>query len=223
MIFSVAFSKQANGKIPTNSVLSPTAAANAAQRGHNPGSAQNVIFCSFDPAELEVGATYKGPKDLKDYLLFAAASGNMAADPVGSAFRQPIRDRHRDEIADALRAEGLHVMADVGMSDFRLNLVLSRPGSPDTPLLPVLLDGESWQKRTTVSDRDVLPVEVLTEFMGWPRVARIWWPMWMQNRDDAIARIRAELEAAEAGSRPRRPPALSKPQRWPHTGCAGSL
>jgi hypothetical protein len=200
VIFSVAFSKQANGKIPTNfGPLSNSGGERRLNVAITRARRKNVIFCSFDPAELEVeGATYKGPKDLKSYLQFAQASGSSETGADDTELRTPIRDRHRDEIADALRAEGLHVMADVGLSDFRLDLVLSRPGKPDSPLLPVLLDGESWQKRTTVSDRDVLPVEVLSEFMGWPTVARIWWPMWMQNRDDAIARIKAELEAADA-------------------------
>lgn len=41
-------------------------------------------------------------------------------------------------------------MTDVGLSNFRLDLVLARPARPDRPLLPVLLDGESWHLRNTV-------------------------------------------------------------------------
>ena len=89
-------------------------------------------------------------------------------------------------------------MSDVGLSDFRLDLVLSRPDQPQRPILPVLLDGESWRKRTTVSDRDVLPVEVLRNLMGWPMVARIWWPTWLQNRREVIDRVLAEVDRAEA-------------------------
>ena len=82
-------------------------------------------------------------------------------------------------------------MTDVGLSNFRLDLVLARPENPQRPILPVLLDGESWKKRNTVSDRDVLPVEVLENLMGWPTVARIWWPMWLQNREEVVDRILA--------------------------------
>ena len=34
--------------------------------------------------------------------------------------------------------------------------------------------------------------------MGWPAVARIWWPMWLQNRQEVIDRILAEVDSAEA-------------------------
>ena len=34
--------------------------------------------------------------------------------------------------------------------------------------------------------------------MGWPTVARIWWPMWLQNREEVIGRILAEVDRAEA-------------------------
>ena len=102
-------------------------------------------------------------------------------------------------------------MSDVGLSNFRLDLVLARPDEPDRPLLPVLLDGESWKQRNTVSDRDVLPVEVLENLMGWPTVARIWWPMWLQNRDEVIGKIVAEVDRAEADYRARQPRVPQRP------------
>ena len=73
-------------------------------------------------------------------------------------------------------------------------------------------------KRNTVSDRDVLPVEVLENLMGWPTVARIWWPMWLQNRDEVIARILAEVDRAEADldvSAPVAPAPVETPQPEP--------
>lgn len=199
IVFSIAFSKQANGKIPTN--FGPLTNSGGERRLNvavTRARRKNVVFCSFEPAELDVaGATYQGPKDLKEFLAFAKAAGSLGDDDE-SAQRTAMRDRHRDEIAEALRAAGLHVMSDVGLSNFRLDLVLSRPGAPERPLLPVLLDGESWKQRSTVSDRDVLPVEVLENLMGWPTVARIWWPMWLQNRDEVIRQVLAAVDGAES-------------------------
>ncbi|WP_162259387.1 AAA domain-containing protein [Phycicoccus sp. Soil803] len=200
VIFSIAFSKQANGKVPTN--FGPLSNAGGERRLNvavTRARRKNVVFCSFNPAsnELDVtGSTYQGPKDLKQFLMDAQAAGSQG-NGAEIAHRIAIRDRHRDDIAAALRDAGLHVMSDVGMSNFRLDLVLARPENPQRPILPVLLDGESWMKRNTVSDRDVLPVEVLENLMGWPTVARIWWPMWLQNREEVLARILAEVDRAE--------------------------
>ncbi|GAA3694476.1 DUF3320 domain-containing protein [Terrabacter ginsenosidimutans] len=202
VIFSIAFSKQANGKVPTN--FGPLSNAGGERRLNvavTRARRKNVVFCSFNPSgnDLDVsGSAYQGPKDLKQFLMDAQGAG-APQESSDSTDHFTVRDRHRDDIATALRGAGLHVMSDVGMSNFRLDLVLARNERPDRPILPVLLDGESWRRRGSVSDRDVLPVEVLENLMGWPSVARIWWPMWLQNRDEVIQRILAEVDRAEAG------------------------
>ncbi|CDK00265.1 conserved hypothetical protein [Microbacterium sp. C448] len=196
IVFSVAFSKQSNGKIPTNfGPLSNSGGERRLNVAITRARRKDIVFCSFDPKELDVsGSAYDGPKHFKEFLLDAARGSAVGVDTPG---RVAIRDRHRDDIADALRAAGLHVMTDVGMSNFRLDLVLARADAPTRPILPVLLDGESWTRRTTVSDRDVLPLEVLEGLMGWPAVARIWWPMWMQNRDLVVSQVLEQVAAAE--------------------------
>lgn len=198
IIFSIAFSKQANGKIPTN--FGPLSNGGGERRLNvaiTRARRKNLVYCSFEPGELDVaGSTFDGPKHLKEFLTFARNAGRLD-EPTDTVERVPVRDRHRDDIAKALRDAGLHVRSDVGLSNFRLDLVLSRPESPNRPILPVLLDGETWRRRSTVSDRDVLPVEVLEGLMGWPKVARIWWPMWLQNRDEVIQRVLDEVSNAE--------------------------
>lgn len=198
VLFSVAFSKQANGKIPLNfGPLSNLGGERRLNVAVTRARRKNIVFCSFDPDELDAdSATYKGVKDLKKFLLFARDANDRAE--VGDGLdRVAVRDRHRDDVAEALRKSGLHVLTDVGLSDFRLDLVVARPDRPDRLLLPVLLDGESWKSRATVSDRDVLPVEVLRNLMRWPAVARIWWPMWLQNRQEVVDRILAQVDEVE--------------------------
>ena len=199
VLFSIAFSKQANGQIPLNfGRLSTLGGERRLNVAVTRARRKNIVFCSFDPVDLQAErSSYSGVKHLKDYLLFAKAASADAA-PAQLRVGGAVRDRHRDEIAEALRDRGVHVRTDVGMSDFRLDLVLSSAEDPDTPVLPVLLDGELWRRRETVGDREVLPVDVLTGLMGWPRVARVWWPMWVQNRELAIEALLSEFEQALA-------------------------
>lgn len=198
VLFSIAFSKQVNGKIPLNfGPLSNLGGERRLNVAVTRARRKNIVFCSFDPDELTAdSAAYRGVKDLQKFLIFARAAG-QGGEVVGPLRPTVVRDRHRDEVAAALRDVGLHVMTDVGLSDFRLDLVIARTEAPARLILPVLLDGESWHTRRTVSDRDVLPVEVLRNLMGWPSVARIWWPMWLQNRQEVIDQILAEVERAE--------------------------
>lgn len=207
VLFSVAFSKQANGKIPLNfGRLSTLGGERRLNVAVTRARRKNVVFCSFEPRELEAErSSYSGVKHLKDYLLFAQEA-DSSAHTSAAAFGVPVRDRHRDEVAAVLRERGLAVTTDVGMSDFKLDLVLADPGDATRPVLPVLLDGELWRRRTTVVDRDVLPVDVLTNLMGWPRVARLWWPMWVQNREEAVSALLDEFHtvraALDGGARP---------------------
>lgn len=197
VLFSVAFSKQANGKIPLNfGRLSQLGGHRRLNVAVTRARRKNLVFCSFEPGELEAERSmYLGVRHLKEYLQFARQTSVAGEAP---AETRAVRDRHRDDVAAALRDRGVHVRTDVGMSDFRLDLVLSRASKPEVPILPVLLDGELWRRRETVGDRDVLPVEVLTGLMGWPSVARVWWPMWLQNRQDAIESLLRTFEDAAA-------------------------
>jgi stress response protein SCP2 len=199
VLFSIAFSKQASGRIPLNfGPLSNLGGERRLNVAVTRARRKNIVFCSFDPEELDAdSASYNGVKDLKRFLLFTRAAGS-SGEVATAPGRAAVRDRHRDEIAAALRDVGLHVMTDVGLSDFRLDLVVARAERPDRVLMPVLLDGESWRSRHTVSDRDVLPIVVLRDLMGWRSVARVWWPMWLQNRQEVVDRILTEVDRVEA-------------------------
>ena len=106
-------------------------------------------------------------------------------------------DRHRDDIAEALRASGLAARTDVGLSDFRVDIVIADPDAPERPLVAVLLDGPNWHSRRTVADRDGLPVDVLKNLMHWPAVERIWLPAWLRDREAVIARVRETVAEAK--------------------------
>lgn len=201
ILFSVAFAADENGNVPLNfGPLNRPGGERRLNVAITRARRQVVMFCSFDPAQLRAERSLsKGLRHLKEYLEVAAEGPEELE--AGAQRRADRPDRHTEDIAAALRHAGLSVRTRVGMSDFRIDLVLARPEAPSIPLIAVLLDGPSWNDRPTVYDRDVLPTTVLDQMMGWPDVERVWLPEWLNNRDAVIERlVAATLAARPAGT-----------------------
>lgn len=208
ILFSLAFSKNDKGFVPLN--FGPLSRAGGERRLNvaiTRARREVVLYSSFDPSELRAEETTQvGIKHLREYLDLAAGGVDTIT---SGGRRQPVFDRHRDDIANALRAEGLTVSTDVGLSDFRVDVVIADPDNPDQPLVAVLLDGVEWFGRPTVADRDGLPVEVLENLMKWPAVERVWLPEWLNHRVETVTRLRAAvIEAKEELSKPKPEPVV---------------
>ena len=195
ILFSVAFSKNEKGVLPLNfGPLSRSGGERRLNVAITRARRQVVLYASFDPEDLRVESTASvGLKHLRSYLELARAGADHQADTSG---RQPVLDRHRDEIAEGLRDRGFAVTTDVGLSDFRVDITIAAGDARDAPLAAVLLDGEGWRERRTVADRDGLPVEVLKGLMHWPVVERVWLPEWLQQRDATLDRLASAVEEA---------------------------
>lgn len=186
ILFSIAFSKDERGQLPLN--FGPLNNAGGERRLNvavTRARRQVVVFCSFNPEDIRLERTESvAIRHLQTYLKVArdgvAASAGLIARRPGDL------DRHRAEIAAALAAAGLGVSVDVGLSEFRIDLVVAPTEAPDSPALAVLLDGPNWGAGRRVQDRDVLPSEVLCGLMGWPDVMRIWLPDWLRDRESCI-------------------------------------
>ncbi|MFC5136988.1 DUF3320 domain-containing protein [Actinomycetospora rhizophila] len=216
VLFSVAFAHDARGKLPLN--FGPLNRAGGERRLNvavTRARREIVVFCSFDPADLRAEDTSAvGIHHLRAYLEMAAggveSSGDAAARPVSA------RDRHRDELAAALRARGYAVRTDVGLSEFRLDLTVAPRKAPDEPALVVLLDGPGWSRRRTVGDRDGLPANVLEGALGWPHVARVWLPSWLADPTTVLDGLCTRVESVVRGEDPEPPtPREESPESSP--------
>jgi hypothetical protein len=215
ILFSVAFSANDKGVVPLNfGPLSRPGGERRLNVAITRARREVVLYASFDPSELRAEETTQvGTKHLKAYLEMAARGVETITD---GGRRQPVIDRHRDDIAEALRDDDFTVSTDVGLSDFRVDLVISDKGDPGQPLVAVLLDGTDWHGRRTVADRDGLPVDVLGDLMKWPAVERVWLPEWLNHRPATIARLRQAVDAAKIELvRRRSEPAVEPPAPQP--------
>lgn len=188
ILFSTAFSVNDKGVLPLN--FGPLTRAGGERRLNvavTRARRQVVIFTSFDPEQIRVEHTQSvGIAHLRAYMELAAA-GPSVLESSGRVSAVP--DRHRDQIAERLRAAGLIVSTDIGLSDFRVDLALYKEEDREQPVVAVLLDGPGWARRRTVGDRDGLPVDVLAKLMHWPAVERVWMPTWLSDPESVIARL----------------------------------
>jgi hypothetical protein len=150
-----------------------------------------VVFSSFEPGQLRAEETSSvGIKHLRAYLDLAALGTDVLPRSFGHDARSTsVVDRHREQIATALRSRGLVVRTDVGLSEFRIDLSVARASDPDTPVMAVLLDGPAWARRATVGDRDGLPIEVLAGMQRWPVVERVWLPAWLADPSSVVEKL----------------------------------
>ncbi|WP_116450241.1 DUF4011 domain-containing protein [Blastococcus litoris] len=194
VLFSTGFSPNASGELPLNfGPLNRVGGERRLNVAVTRARRQVVVFSSFDPEQLRAEETSSvGIKHLRAYLDMAAQGTDVLPRDARSA---AVVDRHREEIAAALRDRGLVVRTDVGLSEFKVDLAVARVADPDTPLMAVLLDGPAWARRGTVGDRDGLPVEVLGDMLRWPVVERVWLPSWLASPDAVLERL---VEAVDA-------------------------
>ena len=205
ILFSLAFSPDPEtGRLRLN--FGPLTQAGGERRLNvavTRARAQVILFASFEPHHIDLARTSSvGLAHLRSYLEMARRDG----DQVGTVSAARARDRHRDEVVDALRADGLEVTSEIGLSDFKIDIGAA-PG-PHGPWTAVLLDGPEYASRRTVNDREGLPTTVLAGPMGWAEIARIWLPDWIRDRDEVVRRVVGRVRGASAPVSPANEPAM---------------
>ena len=240
ILFSLAFSPHPEtGKLPLN--FGPLIQAGGQRRLNvavTRARAQVTLYSSFDPVHIDLSrSASEGLAHLRSYMEMAERHADAPA-----VLRPPsARDRHHEDVVDALRTAGLCVRDRVGLSDFTVDIGVA--AKPDGPWVAIFLDGPDYAKRATVGDRESLPYEVLVGFMGWSRVERVWLPDWVRDREEVIDRIRNAASAPaptipapapgpaqpSSGSSPRSPthaspraPLESEQSRTSRTSTTGS-
>lgn len=200
ILFSTAFSKNDRGVLPLN--FGPLTNPGGERRLNvaiTRARREVIMFTSFDPSDLRAEETTSvGIKHLRSYLEMAQRGAEAA---LGARSDLTLTDHHREDVAAALRARGLSVTTNVGLSDFKVDLALAHASTPDEPLVAVLLDSPAWAGRATVADRDALPLEVLENLMHWPAVRRVWMPQWLASKEAVVDAIIREFETAHADRR----------------------
>lgn len=162
-----------------------------------------ILVSSFSYLDMEPGRSKaRGVELLRLYLEYAATRGHRLGD-AGETGATP--SEFVQEVYDALKAEGIPLKAQWGVSGYRIDLAAQHPGKPERFVLAIECDGPSYSSAPTARDRDRLRQQHL-EALGW-RFHRIWSTDWFLRRQEEIGRAaaaykeavdRADAAAAEA-------------------------
>ncbi|MFF2381598.1 hypothetical protein [Streptomyces sp. NPDC058108] len=149
------------------------------------------MIASFFGGDLSDSAN-KSVQHLKRYLQSAQHGPVIfqteAADP-DAVPESPFEE----EVIDVLRGWGYDVQPQVGVAGFRIDMAVRHPGAPGTYALGIECDGAMYHSSRAARYPD-RPRESVLRDLGW-RLHRIWGTDWYRNRRDAMAGLRATVEA----------------------------
>lgn len=149
--------------------------------------AEIMLFTSFRPQDIDLARTSSvGMHHLRRYLAYAedVARGNNAQGSTTTV------DPYRSQLARELAVAGMEVQEDLGLSAFRVDVAVRRPGHR---WLAVVLDGPGWGSRRIVADRDGIPAPALQR-MGWADTVQVLLPEWVADRAAVTRRLVAAAD-----------------------------
>ncbi|MCX4667968.1 DUF3320 domain-containing protein [Streptomyces sp. NBC_01381] len=150
------------------------------------------VVTSFYGGDLP-DSTNKSVQHLKRYLQYAQHGPQILQTEAADFDAEP-ESPFEEEVLAVLRDWGYSVQPQVGVAGFRIDMAVRHPGAPGTYALGIECDGAMYHSSRAARDRDRLRESVLRD-LGW-KLHRIWGTDWYRNRRDAMARLKAAVEAA---------------------------
>ncbi|MFI9387744.1 AAA domain-containing protein [Kutzneria sp. NPDC052558] len=185
IILSIGYSKGPDGRLPMR--FGPL--------NHEGGERRLNVAVTRARRRMWVASTFthhdmapdwhaQGPALLRRFLELAADGGRPA--DIGRADAQELNGFERS-IQEALVAAGVPVVAQWGVSGYRIDFALSHPEQDGRMVLAVEADGDRYHWSESARDRDRLRQEHL-ERLGW-RFHRVWASEWFSDPEKQTARI----------------------------------
>lgn len=153
-----------------------------------------VIFCSFDPAMIDLTRTNSDAvRDLKHYLEFAAQGPTALGRAVQSHGYSDYDSDFEMAVAERLRAKGWTIRTQIGVSKFRIDLGVVHPDKPGEFLAGIECDGAAYHSSASARDRDRVR-HIILERLGW-RLLRVWSTDWFIDPGSRLEQLHHDLEA----------------------------
>ncbi len=215
IILSLGYHKDENGNLPLRfGPLNQEGGERRLNVAVSRARARLKLVSSFSHHDIAPGRTSaKGVELLRQYIEFAASGGEELGPEIDGAALNPFEL----SVQDGLERRGIPVVAQYGVSGYRIDFACAHPDEPGRMVLAVEADGASYHSSATARDRDRLRQQVL-EDKGW-QFHRIWSTEWFRNREAELDKVEQAWKNAvaasayfEEGAAPeRKTPAAAKP------------
>lgn len=149
-----------------------------------------IVVSSMTPEDL-ARSDNEGVRLLREYM-FLARDGLSALHTTtgqGGDIESPLEA----SVLASLRAAGLEVHPQVGVSGYRIDLGIIDPKTPGRYCLGIECDGATYHSARTARDRDRLRQAIL-EGLGW-NIHRIWSHDWHADPDRELRRVMDYVQA----------------------------
>ena len=145
-----------------------------------------TVFATLRPEQIDLNrTTAEGVSALKGFLEYAQRG---ILPQTESTARQPDRIPGISQaIRTWLKEQGFDTQANVGHSEYRIDIGVIDPKNPDRYRLGILLDGGSYGAAKTTRDREIAQIGVL-EGLGW-KIHRVWTMDWWDSKDTELQKI----------------------------------
>lgn len=158
-----------------------------------------MVFSSFDPSFIDLNRTSaRAVADLKHFIEFAqrgpVALAQAVRGSVGS-YDSPFEEA----VANGLRRKGWHVVPQIGVSRFRIDLGIVHPDKPGDYLVGIECDGATYHSAATARDRDKVRSAIL-QGLGW-KLLRLWSTEWWVDKEGALERLDVAIQGLLEDSR----------------------
>lgn len=150
------------------------------------------VFTSIKADDIDLSRTQsEGVVALKMYLNYAEHGHLDAVQSHGDA-----DSVFEEQVAQALRDQGLEVDHQIGVGGFLIDLAIRDPKRRGRYVLGIECDGAQYHRARWVRDRDRLRQQIL-EARGWI-IHRIWSTDWFQRPEEQLERVLDACENAKA-------------------------
>lgn len=151
-----------------------------------------VVFTSFNPSLIDLNRTSaRAVRDLKHYIEFAEKGPRAIAEAVQGSVGGH-ESPFEKAVSEGLTRKGWHVVPQIGVSRFRIDLGIVHPDRPGDYLLGVECDGAMYHSAATARDRDKIRQGILNG-LGW-KLLRIWSTDWWVDRSNSLERLHREID-----------------------------